>query len=60
MNTLFCPSNSEGKKVKEKLQKAGIEFIAVYKESDSTVRLFTENNSYQRVNQIDEHIQSLT
>ncbi|MDQ5931128.1 MAG: hypothetical protein QG674_294 [Patescibacteria group bacterium] len=59
MNILHCPSNNEGKMAKEKLEKAGLEFTTVYKESDSTVHFFTENNSYKGIKKIDSYVQSL-
>lgn len=59
MNTLFYPSNTEGKKVKEQLQNADIDFTIVHKEADSTVRLFTDNNSYTGSGEISNYIKSL-
>lgn len=59
MNILHCPSSNEGKLVEEKLQKAGLEFTVVSKESGSTVRLLTETDSYKGVDQIDGYIKSL-
>lgn len=44
---------------KEKLEKAGIDFTTVYKESNSTVHFFTENNSYKGIKKIDSYVQSL-
>lgn len=59
MNILHCPSNKEGTSIKEKLEKAGIEFTTISKKSDSPVRLFTETDSHRGVGQIDGYIKSL-
>ncbi|MBP6975071.1 MAG: hypothetical protein KBB54_04000 [Candidatus Pacebacteria bacterium] len=54
--TLHMPCIKEGYGIKKAMEAIGFSFITIFKEADSTPRLFTENGTWQGKRNIDAYL----